>query len=67
MTDTKFVWSVRRNVFSEHRASANPVDPEEDQIRCPMCGSARIEPDHFDPDEPVVNPFEEPEQEGYSQ
>jgi hypothetical protein len=51
-------------VFSEHRASTNPVDPEEDQIRCPNCGSARIEPDHFDPEEPVEDPFEEPE-EGY--
>jgi DNA-directed RNA polymerase subunit RPC12/RpoP len=65
MTDTKFVCSVCRNVFSEHRASANPIDPEEDQIRCPNCGSYHIEPDHFDPDEPVENPFEETE-EGYT-
>ncbi len=64
MTDTKFVCSVCRNVFSEHRASAIPVDPEEDQIRCPNCGSARIEPDHFDPDEPLEDPFEPPNQEG---
>lgn len=62
MTDTKFVCSVCRSVFSEHRASANPVDPEEDQMRCPKCGSARIEPDHFDPDEPLEILLEEPEE-----
>jgi len=62
MTDTKFVCSVCGNVFSEHRASTNPVDPEEDQIMCPNCGSARVEPDHFDPDEQVENLFEEPEE-----
>jgi hypothetical protein len=45
--------------------SVNPPDPEEDQIRCPNCGSYRVEPDHFDPDEPLENPFEEPDQEGY--
>ena len=61
MTDTKFVCSVCTNVFSEHRASANPMDPEEDQIRCPNCASYYIEPDHFDPDEPVENLFEETE------
>lgn len=44
MTDTKFACSVCRNVFSEHRASVTPVDPEEDQIRCPNCGSARTRP-----------------------
>jgi uncharacterized OB-fold protein len=38
------------------------MDPEEDQIRCPNCGSYYIEPDHFDPDEPVENPFEETEE-----
>ncbi len=64
MADTKFVCSVCRNVFSEHRASINPADPEEDQLRCPKCGSDLIEPDHFDPDEPVESPFDEPE-EGY--
>jgi DNA-directed RNA polymerase subunit RPC12/RpoP len=64
MTDTKFVCSVCGDVFSEHRASTNPIDPEEDHIMCPNCGSARVEPDHFDPDEPVENPFEEPA-EGY--
>ncbi len=65
MTDTKFVCSVCRNVFSEHQANTNLVDPEEDQIRCPECGSARIEPDHFDPDEPLEELVEEPEEEGH--
>jgi DNA-directed RNA polymerase subunit RPC12/RpoP len=64
MTDTKFVCSVCRNVFSEHRANANPAD--QDQIRCPECGSALIEPDHFDPNEPVEGLIEEPEEEGYA-
>ncbi len=64
MTDTKFVCSVCRNVFSEHRANANPDDPEEDQIMCPNCGSYRVETDHFDPDEPLEILVEEPEREG---
>ena len=63
MTDTKFVCSVCRNVFSEHRANTSPADQE--QIRCPNCGSARVEPDHFDPDEPLEELLEEPEEEGY--
>ena len=63
MTDTKFVCSVCRNVFSEHRANMNPADQE--QIRCPNCGSSRVEPDHFDPDEPLEELIEEPEEEGY--
>ena len=65
MTDTKFVCSVCRSVFSEHRAGINIADPEEDQIRCPNCGSALIEPDHFAPDEPVVNPLDVSEREEY--
>ena len=64
MTDSKFVCSVCGHVFSEHRASLNPVDPEEDQIRCPNCGSYRVETDHFDPDEPLEILDEEPEREG---
>ena len=64
MTDTKFVCSVCQNVFSEHWASLNLADPEEDQIRCPNCGSYRVETDHFDPDEPLEVLVEEPEREG---
>ena len=66
MTDTKFACSVCGSTFSEHKASANPVEPEEDQIRCPNCGSARVEPDPFDPDEPLGDPLEGPDEEGYS-
>ena len=64
MTDTKFVCLVCGHVISEHRASLNPADPEEDQIRCPNCGSYRVETDHFDPDEPLEGLVEEPEREG---
>ena len=64
MTDTKFVCSVCQTVFSEHRASLNPAEPEEDQIKCPNCGSYRVETDHFDPDEPLEILDEEPEREG---
>ncbi len=53
MTDTNYVCSVCQNVFSEHRASINPAEPEEGQIACPNCGSYLVEPDHFDPDEPL--------------
>lgn len=63
MTDTKFVCSVCQNVFSEHQASLNPAEPE-DQIKCPNCGSYRVETDHFDPDEPLEILDEEPEREG---
>lgn len=62
--DTKFVCSVCQNVFSEHRASVNPADQE--QIRCPACGSTEVEPDHFDPNEPVESLIEDPEEEGYA-
>lgn len=65
MTDTKYVCSVCQSVFSEHRASINPVESGEGHISCPNCGSDRVEPDHFDPDEPLEALVEEPEQEGY--
>ena len=65
MTETKFTCLVCRSVFPEHRArTSSLLDFGESQIRCPNCGSARIEPDHFDPNEPVENPLKEPEQEG---
>ncbi len=65
MTDTNYVCSVCQNVFSEHRASSNPAEPEEGQIACPNCGSYLVEPDHFDPDEPLEILVEDSEQEGY--
>ena len=52
MTETNFVCSVCSATFSEHRAEANPVDPE-DELRCPRCGSTQVEIYHFDPDAPV--------------
>ena len=66
LTDTKFVCSVCRSVFPEYRARTDArLDFGEEQIKCPNCGSVRVEPDHFDPDEPVEDPLEETEQEGY--
>jgi DNA-directed RNA polymerase subunit RPC12/RpoP len=66
--ETKFVCLVCQSVFPEHQARADsPLDDfGEGLIRCPTCGSARIELDHFDPDEPIENPLEEPDQEGGS-
>jgi hypothetical protein len=45
-------------VFSEHEVRLKVVDPEEDQVQCPNCGSSRMEPYVFDPDAPVEDPFE---------
>jgi hypothetical protein len=54
-------------VFPEHQARTDALlDFGEEQIRCPNCGSALVEPDHFDPNEPIEEPIEEPEQEGPS-
>lgn len=64
MADTRFMCSVCGTVFSDHRASVSVVDPEEDQMQdqigCPSCGSAQLEPYEFDPDGPVENPLEGP-------
>jgi DNA-directed RNA polymerase subunit RPC12/RpoP len=69
MIDTRFACQVCGTVFSERRARIGVVDPEEDgmqdEILCPNCGSARIEPDPFDPDAPVDNPLEAPDEEAY--
>jgi hypothetical protein len=48
-------------VFSEHQVRIKAVDPEEDQVQCPNCGSSRMEPYAFDPDAPTENPFEKEE------
>ncbi len=66
--ETKFVCLVCQSVFPEHQAKADsPLDDfGEGQIRCPNCGSYRVEPDHFDPDEPLEILVEEPEEEGYA-
>ncbi|CAA9444083.1 MAG: hypothetical protein AVDCRST_MAG37-1646 [uncultured Rubrobacteraceae bacterium] len=65
MADTKFVCAVCGSAFSEHEASASTFESEEDEIRCPNCGSAQVETDHFDPNEPLVDPREGSEDEGY--
>lgn len=61
MSATRYVCSVCGNVFTEHQARANPLDPE-DVLACPKCGSTRVELDHFDPDEPVEELVEENEE-----
>jgi hypothetical protein len=37
------------------------VDPEEDQLECPNCGSSLMEPYVFDPDGPTDNLLEREE------
>jgi hypothetical protein len=58
MSETRLVCRVCDGVFSEHQVRLKVVDPEEDQIQCPNCGSSRMEPYVFDPDAPMENPFE---------
>jgi hypothetical protein len=58
MSETRMVCRVCDGVFSEHQVRLKVVDPEEDQIQCPNCGSSRVEPYTFDPDAPMENPFE---------
>jgi hypothetical protein len=58
MSETRMVCRVCDGVFSEHEVSLKVVDPEEDQVQCPNCGSSRMEPYVFDPDAPVEDPFE---------
>jgi rubredoxin len=66
MTDTRFVCEVCGTVFPESRAKVRVVDPHQDalgdQILCPNCGSARIATDPFDPDGPIENPLEAPDE-----
>jgi hypothetical protein len=58
MSETRLVCRVCDGVFSEHQVRLKTVDPEEDQLQCPSCGSSRMEPYVFDPDTPTENPFE---------
>jgi hypothetical protein len=58
MSETRLVCRVCEGVFSEHAVRLKVVDPEEDQVQCPNCGSSRMEPYVFDPDAPVDDPFE---------
>ncbi len=58
MSETRLACRVCDGVFSEHQVRLKTVDPEEDQVQCPNCGSSRMEPYAFDPDGPTDNPFE---------
>jgi Zn finger protein HypA/HybF involved in hydrogenase expression len=44
MSETRLVCRVCDGVFSEHQVRLKMVDPEEDQVQCPDCGSSRMEP-----------------------
>ena len=55
MTETRLVCRVCGRVFSEHEVRLKVVDPEEDELQCPNCGSSRMEPYAFDPDAPMEN------------
>lgn len=57
MTETRLVCRVCEGVFSEHEVRLKAVDPEEDELQCPNCGSSRMEPYAFDPDAPTENPL----------
>jgi hypothetical protein len=61
MSETRLVCRVCERVFSEHQVQLKAVDPEEDQIQCPNCGSSRMELYTFDPDAPTENPLEREE------
>ena len=63
MSETRLVCRVCDGVFSEHQVRLKAVDPEEDEIQCPNCGSSRMEPYVFDPDAPTDNPLERTEEE----
>ena len=58
MSETRLVCRVCGGVFSEHQVRLKTVDPEEDEVQCPNCGSSRMEPYTFAPDSPMDNPFE---------
>jgi Zn finger protein HypA/HybF involved in hydrogenase expression len=58
MSETRLVCRVCGGVFSEHEVRLKVVDPEEDEVQCPTCGSSRMEPYVFDPDTPTENLFE---------
>ena len=62
MTETRLVCRVCERVFSEHEVRLKAVDPETDELQCPNCGSARMEPYAFDPDAPTENPLEREEE-----
>ena len=58
MSESRLVCRVCEGVFSEHEVRLKVIDPEEDQVQCPNCGSSRLEPYLFDPNAPIEDPFE---------
>ena len=63
MSETRLVCRVCDGVLSEHQVRLKTVDPEKDQVRCPNCGSSRMEPYVFAPDTPTENQLEKEEEE----
>jgi DNA-directed RNA polymerase subunit RPC12/RpoP len=61
MNETRLVCEACGNLFSDHEARWHPMDPEEDQIQCPKCGSARVDTYAFDPEAPVEESVKEEE------
>jgi hypothetical protein len=49
MSEARLVCRVCDGVFSEHQVRLKSVDPQEDQVQCPNCGSSRMEPYVFAP------------------
>jgi Zn finger protein HypA/HybF involved in hydrogenase expression len=62
VSETRLQCRVCEGVFSEHEVRLKVVDPDEDEVLCPNCGSARMEPYPFDPDAPVEELVEGEEQ-----
>jgi hypothetical protein len=58
MSETRLACRVCDEVFSERQVQLKALDPEEDELQCPNCGSSRVEPYTFDPDAPMENPFD---------
>lgn len=61
MTETRLVCRVCDGVFSEHEVRLEGVEPEGEELRCPNCGSPRMEPYAFDPNAPMPYPPEREE------
>jgi rubredoxin len=59
MSETRMVCRVCGGVFSEHEVRLREENPEEDEILCPNCGAAQVEPYPFDPEAPVEGLAEE--------
>ncbi|BBL79630.1 hypothetical protein RxyAA322_14840 [Rubrobacter xylanophilus] len=63
MSETMLMCRICRHVFSEREARLRAaVEPDDEQLQCPRCGSSSFEPYAFDPDAPAMDPFEEDEE-----